>query len=420
MRNVFDQYTQRENRITHALVTALAEEPRLLRAFVLWATGKAAPSGRLHMVEQRLPGEPELAEADAERRGLPDAWIYNDDSWCLLIESKIAATLKNDQLLRHQQTAIRRGFKQVNLLALDVIEPRRVSLPAWVAFRQWQDVYSWLIEMSHESEWAGKVAQYLEVSDSRWSEEGYLKEGTLTKFSGISFRADEPYSYLEAKRILKLAMEELRNKKELIRVLGMVPELLGRSSITGKEGDAVWDYLSLKGANTDKTFTNNPHLTLGIASDRLSAIITIPHRIKTVSRKNLVDLGSDGFQQLIEEVNTRLLKALASAKGAAPWCTVVQRRYPSQRSPPIIDASIEYDLRTAFSQRYKNGKVKDQPQWLQATYDALSHKKSNLQVSVGALFPYRLCLATAKPEIIDTIAEVWIACKPLLDVMQHG
>ena len=115
MRNVFDQYTQPENRITHALVTALAEDPKLLRAFVRWITGVSAPAGKLHIVEQRLPGEPdEHSEVDAARRGLPDAWIYNDESWCLLIESKIAATLKNDQLHRHQKTAVRRGFEKVN------------------------------------------------------------------------------------------------------------------------------------------------------------------------------------------------------------------------------------------------------------------------------------------------------------------
>jgi hypothetical protein len=41
-------------------------------------------------------------------------------------------------------------------------------------------------------------------------------------------------------------------------------------------------------------------------------------------------------------------------------------------------------------------------------------------MAVGATFPYRLCPATAKPEITDAIAGVWMACKPLLDVMLKG
>ena len=425
MRNVFDQYTQPENRITHALVTALAEDQKLLRAFVRWITGVSAPAGKLNIVEQRLPGEAELAEEDAARLGLPDAWIYNDDTWCLLIESKIAAKLSNDQLRRHQQTAVRRGFKRVNLLALDVIEPRS-SLPSGVVFQRWQNVYTWLTKYTlqakkpHESEWARRVTQYLEIAENRWPKEKYLKEGSLTTFSGIPIRSDEPYNYLEAKRVLKLAMDVLRKDKTLVRDLGMNQKLGGRPSITGKDGIAVWDYLPLKGATSEEAFTKNPHLTFAIENDRLLAIITVPHGIKSVLRRRLVELGSDGFQQLLSEVNVRLLKALASAKGAAPWCIVVQRRYPSQRSTPIVDAKIEYDLRTAFPPRNKDGKVKMQPQWLQATYDALSHKQSNLQVSIGASFPYSLCPETSKPEIVDTIAKVWIACKPLLDVMQKG
>jgi len=194
----------------------------------------------------------------------------------------------------------------------------------------------------------------------------------------------------------------------------------GRSSITGKAGVAVWDFLRLKGSTTDEAFTKNPHLTLAIEHDRLLAIITVPHGIKTESRRRLVDLGNDGFQELLGDVNKRLVHALGSVKGAAPWCIVVQRRYPSQRAAAIVDARIEYDLRTAFPATNKKSQVKVQTQWLQATYDALCHKQSNLQVSVGAVFPYGFCPSTTNPEIINTIAEVWIACKPLLDVMQKS
>jgi hypothetical protein len=419
MRNVFDQYTQRENRITHALVTALGEDPKLLRDFVRWTTGRTAPTRKLHIVEQRLPGEPELTEEDAERRGLPDAWIYSDNAWCLLIESKIAASLTKDQLRRHRQTAMRRGFEEITVLALDVSEPRG-TLPDGVVFRQWQDIYGWLSKQARKSEWAVKVARYLEVAESRWPEEGYLKEGTLTTFSGIPFGVNEPYNYLEAKRVLKLAMDRLRKNKALVREVGMDPTLGGRGSITGKDDLLVWDFLRLRGANTEGAFTLHPHLTLAIQNDRLLAIVTVPHGIKPEFRRNLVNLGFDGFLELLREMNVRMVKALSSARGAAPWCEVIQRRYPSQRSAAIVDAKMGFDLRTAFPEVEKNDGVKAQPQWLQATYDALCHKRSNLQVVIGAAFPYRSCPATSKPEIIDTIANVWIACKPLLDVMLKG
>jgi hypothetical protein len=90
MRNVFDQYTQPENRLTHALISALSEDRQLLRRFVGWAARqRVARSAPLEIIEQGLPGERADTEEEAEKRGLPDACIYQGDDWALLIESKI-------------------------------------------------------------------------------------------------------------------------------------------------------------------------------------------------------------------------------------------------------------------------------------------------------------------------------------------
>jgi len=56
-------------------------------------------------------------------------------------------------------------------------------------------------------------------------------------------------------------------------------------------------------------------------------------------------------------------------------------------------------------------------QWLTATYNVLEHKKSNLQLAVGAVFPYKNCKAQKSPEILNYIADAWLACEPLLKVM---
>lgn len=158
---------------------------------------------------------------------------------------------------------------------------------------------------------------------------------------------------------------------------------------------------------------------MGIGRDRALAIVTVPHGIKTEFRRNIIDLGYDGFEELMGLVNKNLVKALKKAEGSAPWVDVVQRRYRSQRSAAIVDAKVEYDLRTAFPGTSRHP-VKTQPQWLLATYDALSNKRSNLQVAVGAIFPYRTCEKTQYPEILDYIETTWLACKPLLDLMIKG
>lgn len=414
MRNIFDQYSQPENRLTHALVCALGEDNKLLRYFIRWVTGKAGPKGT-HIVEQRLPGDPELSEDESERRGLPDAWIYDDNSWSLLVESKVSAVLKNEQLCRHYNTALRRGFDDITLLAIDVILPKQ-KLPEYVIFRKWSEVYTCLCKQSQYSDWALKTARYMEVVESKWSVDGYLKEGALTVFSGIPFSNDNPYNYSEAKRLIKLVMGELRVRKDLKTQLGMNPHGIGRGAITGKDGAGVWDFLRLKTSNNKEAFTKYPHLTLALERDRILTIITVPHGIKTAFRRNVVDLGFEGFSELMADVNNNLYKVLIKTEGAAPWVIVVQRRYPTQRSAAIMDARIEYDLRTAFPTKGKQT-VKVQQEWLKATYEALSRKRSNLQVAVGAIFPYRTCKMTSNKNIIDSIASTWIACKPLVDTL---
>lgn len=134
MRNIFDQYSQPENRLTHALVCALGEDNGLLRQFVRWASGKTAPK-TIKIIEQQLPGEIEVSEEESEKRGLPDAWIFDDDSWSLLIESKISSPLKNDQLRRHYNTAHSRGYEDVLVLAIDVIKPTG-KLPEYVFLKR--------------------------------------------------------------------------------------------------------------------------------------------------------------------------------------------------------------------------------------------------------------------------------------------
>ena len=111
MRNIFDQYKQPENRLTHAVATALGNDRRLLHRFLVQIARCKTPIPKHpKIVEQRLPGDPPLEELEAERRGLPDVWIHDDGEWSLLIECKVASSVTRNQLDRHLRTAERRGF----------------------------------------------------------------------------------------------------------------------------------------------------------------------------------------------------------------------------------------------------------------------------------------------------------------------
>ena len=284
-----------------------------------------------------------------------------------------------------------------------------------VTTRKWTDLYIWLKRQVYIHEWAARLTDYMETLEARLVEEGYLREGTLTVFTGIPFGPERPYTYLEAKRVLLLAMDELRKRSDLANDLEIDQTAPGRSAITGSSASRVWDFISLAKAQGADNFTEFPHLTIGIHQEYLNVIISIPNGIRREFRRNLLDGGFGEFRAVFSSILSRLSGVLENTQGAIPWVKAVQRHYPSQRSEPIIDAMLSFDLRTAIDQHIgSDHSVKMQPQWLEATYHALLNRKSNIHLGVGARFSFDRCHVVNSPEILNQIARTWIACKPLI------
>ena len=414
VRNVFDQYEQAENRLTHALAIALHEDGRLLRDFISHIARVAIPRrAQLRVLEQGVSGEEDLTEKELERRGLPDIWICDDDeSWCLLVENKLTARLKADQLRRHLGTARRRGFTDVHLIALT---PKRESmrLPRGCQVIGWKQIYSWLRRHERRSEWAARAAEYLEVLEGRMSEQEF--DGALTEFTGFRFSKDRPWNYNEAKQVLRHAMDELRKRRDLVKQLGMDPAGRGRKAITGKGSRAVWDFLSLRTAAGRRQHTETPHLTLSISDERVWAHLTCPNqfRRRVGGRRGL---EQEELWEILERVERNLRPIVARAHGAVPWFDGVQRHYRTQRSEPIIDGRLEFDLR-AIARKPPRSRVKSQPVWLEAAWSGLRNRKPNFQMSVGLVMPFKTCPMVRERVALDCVAEAWIATRPLLDAM---
>jgi len=84
-----------------------------------------------------------------------------------------------------------------------------------------------------------------------------------------------------------------------------------------------------------------------------------------------------------------------------------------------VHAELRFDLRTAFPHSASSrGEVRVQREWLEAVRSAMSSKKPNLQLFVGAAFRYDRCSMTRRREILGYIAGAWLACKPLLDLVR--
>jgi hypothetical protein len=416
MRTLFDQYVHPENRLTHALVASLAEDPALLRSFLRWLDVVPPRGEVLHLVEQRLPGEtddrPETSESDTRR--LPDAWIYTVSGWALLIESKIAAPIDAAQLRGHLAIAERRGFSDVRLLVLSPNAPTR-ALPDRCQHCRWRDLYAWACAEASRSAWATHLTRYMPVAEQRMVTDHYLQEGTLTTFTGIPFGSEVPYTYLEAKRLLRLLMAGVRADASLDmlrvdRVRG------GRSAISGSAQTSVWDYLLFAFSGADEDVTRCPHLTLSIQRDRAIAHLTLPDKLEGGLRRRLLSGGYDRFKAAIAIYIEHLQGMSNQDAGAVPFIEVRQRHFVT-RQRSTLDAYLEFDPRTAFP---GHGSIKRQEEWLRSAYEAFADKRSNLQIGIGAAFRYGTSTTVSAPDFARSVVAVWRATAPIVDLLHDA
>jgi hypothetical protein len=386
MRNIFDQYSQPENRLTHALASVLYQDSGLLKSFLAEFGPKRRPSVKgLKVIEQSLPGQPEAEEVERESQGLPDALIYDDDDegWALIIESKVMDSLIRNQLMRHQRTIERCGFERVSGLAITMKIPR-FAVDGW-RMVSWKDVYIWAGGHKRDSQWAGFLIDYFNVAEARMIASEYLKGGTITEFSGIDF---DPFTYLEGKRVLRLLAEKLRDNAAFIREMRLDPETK-RSSITDQS--RLWDFISFKSLQSSSPkFDKFPHCTISVGPDDAEAMITFPHRMPAALRKATHGHSAEEFTERLAATSEAVIKVLKSLKHFRPIVRIQQRRYKSQSAMPVRDALSEFDLRTIYAgyDPVLGRAVKQQAQWAEMTYELLANKRSNLQFQIGVNFDY--------------------------------
>jgi hypothetical protein len=242
MRNVFDQYSQPENKLTHALVMTLEHDRSLVWPFLRWlGLSDIPPTATLLLGEQHIPGAL-MVDADNDGEGgLPDACIFDEDGWAILFECKVQAPIKADQIRRHRKTAERYGFESpyVYVIAVDEHDKSIHGADDGVV---WREIYAWFNKKSADSFWAREFVAYMELFERKMLPQDYEIRGTITVFDGLRFDADNPYTYREGKRLIRLLGDELQARKDLHRI-GVDPQEARRTAITGRGGQGVWDFL---------------------------------------------------------------------------------------------------------------------------------------------------------------------------------
>ena len=97
MRNIFDQYEQPENRLTHALVTVLDQDRALLSLFLAWLGVASVPAKHLlSITRQQVPDVVQDDTESVDRKGPPDAAIFDAAifdaaGFAVLFECKVQA-----------------------------------------------------------------------------------------------------------------------------------------------------------------------------------------------------------------------------------------------------------------------------------------------------------------------------------------
>ena len=413
MRNIFDQYNQPENKLTHSLATSLYEDKKLLDSFLkTFCKNFFKITSNLKIEQQIVPGQITRETDEKQKKGLPDAIIYNEEE-CLIIESKVSSTLTQDQLNRHEKTLKRRGFDKIKGIGIVVDLLPNVKLENWKQLT-WNSVYSWAHKETKNSEWAKKLVDYFNVLENNMVEDEYLTEGSITEFTGIHFDDDNPYSYREGKRQLKLLVNKIRKNKILNDELNVDLKAKGRSGIK-KEGN-LWDYLTFNTGIKQKSFTDEPHLTIAMSDEFIEADFTIPYRIKGKTKKNFYSLSWVNFKNIVHEIALNFDKSFGISEGFQPHILLGQRRYPSQSSPAIHDARLEMDIRTAFKDISSKLKPtqKQQEEWLKVVFEINNNKKSNLQFQVGGRFYFNKQSLVNDKNADQILVKSFLACKPLI------
>ena len=179
----------------------------------------------------------------------------------------------------------------------------------------------------------------------------------------------------------------------------------------------VWDLLRLKGSKDTKSFTKHPHLTLSIGAENSGFHITIPHNMKKTVRKHFIGETYDEFEKIMLNLVSNLTNVFKIDSSAQPVIKVIQRHYKSQSSPPITDAYLICDIKTAIK---GNKPEKYQPEWLRAIYEVIKNKKSNIQLMFGIEIHYKNSKVIQTPKALNFVEESFIGLLPLLERYEYA
>lgn len=375
---LFDQYSNQENRLTHALMHTLAGSERILKSFLIQILGIRQHSiGKdIEITTQKRPFSQEdtdLTKIDS----VPDAWIIDKQGgFGILIEVKdVNKGVRLGQLRSHLKRID--SYKKSILLVItpDLNRPKKIdslnaesNVTSKIIWQSWNSIYSFFNACQND--------QFCQMPKERYLMDALLeyleRRREVLGFQGIKFRRG--FDVEEAKKILAAEMEALKETANTF-----FPMLRGRRGAitTAFSKSGVWDCFGLP-----EGFTNDIHVTVSIHESFHDIGLTVPHKASHRWKQLKLIFSSDNNEQ-------NFLHILKDLRDSVPnlFLEFTQRHFLYQRKG-IRDAYLEFSIDT-FGKPFIDGKtkVKSFPIWYQALKDAiLSKHRINAQTMFKTRF----------------------------------
>lgn len=410
--NLFDQYTQPENRVTNSLLQTLAASPRLTRQFLAeFVPGvEIAGEASLLISSQRTPEieRKEVAEKSEKNPTIPDGWIVSrlsdeETETVVVVETKIVEKSSKTELRNQLTGHLEKGalFEPRRLHALLITPDHEDPLPGWKApvgkycWRSWRDVYRFARGQRGEFQRGSATRLLLENLKE------YLEMNDIVGFTGIDF--SDGYEELKARKILKNLMNEIRPE-----VLKVYPHLSKRK---GNIKDP-WDVFAPDDVDQ---FTKANHLVVSIDPRCLAVLLTVPNN-NAWGWRRLKQVVADPDRQ------DQLMGILARTREMLPNLRVklAQRHFVAQRFA-YDDASIEVDLDTTDFARAPDldTRVKPNPTMFDLLLAALRTTPANVnrEVNFIAEYHYRDYPLTAEEGFRDEVLFALVTFQELLEFL---
>jgi len=409
---LYDQYSNKENRLTHALLHTIGSSDWLFSKFLKGLVDKKLELSRRMKFKITTQKEPSsCGDSNSKEIGsVPDAWITEETSGLgITIEVKdIKNSLRSSQLESHARRI--KEYKEQYLLIItpDLTRPKKApsfitcdDISVKVVWHSWVEIYRWFRKISSQLQHSRPKEQFLVLSLIDYLE----RRAEVLGFQGIFFR--KGFDVSEAKSILNAEMEELESFMKKI-YKGLVR---GRPAITTVSIEGVWDCFGLKDG-----FTKDIHFTFGINAISLRDVcheisLTVPNSASG-SWARLKTLFSDNNEQ-------RLFSLLKDLRRKVPHLFIEfhQRHFMTPRNG-IRDGFMEFNIDVLGKPLIqKPTKAKEFPMWLGAIRAAILAKKG---INGQVMFKSRFYLNDRidKPEFIETVKETVRAYKQIYNFLK--